>query len=177
MSEVTNEKLALMYEMARSAKASNDATTAKKYYDMILADDPLNWEPMFYSVYFTYATMKNGEIGNKTCEIKNCLKTVLLVVEKKEDEAEKNKILLELKDSISTVATILHAASICFYNSLPGLAKNPFDKSKGCLMFVWCPGPDSNRYTSRRQHLKLMRLPISPPGPTNCLFVVKKRTL
>ena len=129
MSEVTNEKLALMYEMARSAKASNDATTAKKYYDMILADDPLNWEPMFYSVYFTYATMKNGEIGNKACEIKNCLKTVCIVVNKIEDEAEKTKILLELKDSISTVATILHTASICFYNSLPGLAKNPFDKS------------------------------------------------
>lgn len=29
MNETTNEKLALMYDMARSAKASGDATTAK----------------------------------------------------------------------------------------------------------------------------------------------------
>lgn len=27
-----------------------------------------------------------------------------------------------------------------------------------------CPGSDSNRHTSRRQILSLLRLPISPPG-------------
>lgn len=129
MSEVQNEKLALMYDMARNAKASNDATTAKKYYDMILAEDPLNWEPMFYSVYYTYATMKNGEIGGKANEIKNCLNTVLLIVEKITDAEEKNKILIELKNSIASVGLILQASSVNFYNSLPVMTRNPFDKS------------------------------------------------
>ena len=63
MNSTQNEKLDMMYNLARSAKASNDTTTAKKYYDMILAEDPLNWEPVFYSVYYSYATMKNGEIA------------------------------------------------------------------------------------------------------------------
>lgn len=27
-----------------------------------------------------------------------------------------------------------------------------------------CPGLDSNQHTSRRRHLKTVRLPISPPG-------------
>ena len=54
MSNVESEKLAQLYTMARSAKASDDSITAKKYYDMILEADPLNWEPVFYSVYFTY---------------------------------------------------------------------------------------------------------------------------
>lgn len=128
MSEVQNEKLALMYDMARSAKASNDTTTAKKYYDMILSEDPLNWEPVFYSVYYTYATMKNGEIGSKAIEIKNCLNTVLLMIEKNTDAEEKNKNLMELKKSISEVGAVLQVSSVNFYNSLPFSAKNPQDK-------------------------------------------------
>lgn len=129
MSEVRNENLVRMYDMARTAKASNDAITAKKYYDMILAEDPLNWEPVFYSTYYTYATMKNGEIGNKTVEIKNCLNTVLMMVEKNTEGEEKNSILLDLKNSVANVALILQSTSINFYNSLPGMTKNPFDKS------------------------------------------------
>lgn len=128
MSEIQSEKLIQMYDLARSAKVSNDATTAKKYYDMILAEDPLNWEPIFYSVYYTYATMKNGEIGNKANEIKNCLNTVLNMVEKNTNIEEKNNILLDLKNSIVSVGLILQASSINFYNSLPAMAKNPLDK-------------------------------------------------
>ena len=66
MSEVQNEKLAQMYNMARSAKASNDATTAKKYYDMILAEDPLNWEPVFYSVSMQVGCLL-GELSPTCC--------------------------------------------------------------------------------------------------------------
>ena len=129
MNETTNEKLALMYDMARSAKASGDATTAKKYYDMILDADPLNWEPVFYSVYYTYATMKNGEIGNKASEIRSCLSTALLMVEKIADEEEKNKALLDLKQSVVDLGIILLAASENFYKALPFSTKNPYDKS------------------------------------------------
>lgn len=136
MSEVQNEKLAQLYNMARSAKASNDATTAKKYYDMILAEDPLNWEPVFYSVYYTYSTMKNGEIGNKANEIKNCLNTVLLMVEQNTDVEEKNCILLDLKNSIASVGLILQSASINFYNSLPGMTKNPLDKTARAMLIA-----------------------------------------
>ena len=134
MSEIQNEKLAQMYDLARSAKASNDATTAKKYYDMILAEDPLNWEPIFYSVYYTYATMKNGEIGNKANEIKNCLNTVLHIVEKISDTDEKNRILQDLAKSIAHVSLILLSASINFYNSLPAMTKNPMDKTARSML-------------------------------------------
>lgn len=136
MSEIQNERLAQMYTLARSAKASNDATTAKKYYDMILVEDPLNWEPVFYSVYYTYATMKNGEIGNKTMEIKSCLSTVLLMIDKLTDANEKNTILVELQESIANVAKILHSASFNFYNSLPAMTRNPLDRQARSLLIA-----------------------------------------
>lgn len=154
MSNVESEKLAQLYTMARSAKASDDSITAKKYYDMILEADPLNWEPVFYSVYFTYATMNNGEIGNKAVEIKNCLNTVLLMVDQISIPEEKNKIMIELGDSIARVAMILQSASVNFYNSLPGVAKNPLDKTSrtmliGELLFVMGDGLRKNNCTAK----------------------------
>ena len=136
MSEVQPEKIAFMYEMARNAKASGDTTTAKKYYDMLLEADPMNWEPMFYSVYFSYGTMKNGEIGNKAAEIKSCLGTTLLFIAKMEDADAKKAALLDLADSIGKVCNILNIASISFYNSLPGMVKNPFDKAARSLLIA-----------------------------------------
>lgn len=154
MSNVESEKLAQLYTMARSAKASDDSITAKKYYDMILEADPLNWEPVFYSVYFTYATMQNAEIGNRAIEIKNCLNTVLLMVDQISIPDEKNKIMIELGDSIARVAMILQSASVNFYNSLPGVAKNPLDKTSrtmliGELLFVMGDGLRKNNCTAK----------------------------
>ena len=153
MAETQQEKLALMYDMARSAKASNDATTAKKYYDMILAEDPLNWEPVFYSVYFTYNTTKNGEIGNKALEIKNCLSTSLLMINKMSDVEGKNKALLDLKNSVAQICALLQSMSINFYNSLPGITKNPLDRLARTtiiadLLFTMGDGLKQNNLTS-----------------------------
>lgn len=128
MNETQDEKLALMYEMARSARASGDTTTAKRYYDMILEADPLNWEPMFYSVYYTYATVKNGELASKTAEITRCLNTTLVVVNKTADGEERARILRELKESVATVALILLSASINFYKSLPFSHADPQER-------------------------------------------------
>lgn len=112
-------ELERLYKIAREAKERGDATTAKKYYDMILAADPLNWEPVFYSVYFTYGTMKNGEIGSKALEIQSCLDTALRMVEDLEDAEEKERALLDLKQSVEGIAVLLQAASLNFFYSLP----------------------------------------------------------
>ena len=45
------------------------------------------------------------------------------------------------------------------------LCSPPNKKSRtSCRTFFSCPGLDSNQHTSRRRHLKTVRLPISPPG-------------
>src|SRR5690349_13726078 len=37
----------------------------------------------------------------------------------------------------------------------------------------WCPRGDSNPHASRRYHLKVVRLPIPPPGQVCCLYFVE----
>lgn len=136
MSSEQNTKLQDLYQMARNAKASEDATTAKKYYDMILLENPVNWEPIFYSVYFSYPTTKNGEISNKANEIKNCLNTTLLSIGNIADSAEKKIALLEVMNSIVKVAGFLNSAAISFYNSLPLITKNPIEKIQRTILIA-----------------------------------------
>lgn len=38
--------------LARRARDENNEENAAKYYDMVLRDDPTNWEASFYLVYF-----------------------------------------------------------------------------------------------------------------------------
>ena len=129
MTENTNEKLANLYDIARQAKACGDHSTALKYYCMILNEDPFCWEPVFYSVYYTVFTMKNGEIGNKAVEISNCLSTTLSMVSTRVDNIEdKKSALLELKDSTLKISSVLKRSSEGFYNSLPAITRNPLDK-------------------------------------------------
>ena len=37
-------------------------------------------------------------------------------------------------------------------------------RSSAALVFCWCPGGDSNSHAIRRYHLKIVCLPIPPPG-------------
>ena len=129
MTENTNEKLANLYDIARQAKACGDNVTAAKYYNVILNEDPFCWEPVFYSVYYTVFTMKNGEIGNKAIEIKDCLSTTLSMISTRVDSIEdKKNALLELKDSSVKIASVLKRSSDSFYKSLPAMTRNPNDK-------------------------------------------------
>ena len=51
---------------------------------------------------------------------------------------------------------------LCMLSPLPN-KKAPSAFAEKAL----CPGLDSNQHTSRRRHLKTVRLPISPPGPVS----------
>ena len=45
-------------------------------------------------------------------------------------------------------------------------------RNSAALMFNWCPGGDSNSHAIRRYHLKIVCLPIPPPG--HSCFSIKK---
>ena len=63
-----------------------------------------------------------------------------------------------------TLADLVWADS-CHYVELPHKAKKKADAlTRVCLWNFWCPGRDSNPHASRRYPLKIVRLPIPPPG-------------
>ena len=76
-------------------------------------------------------------------------------------------ILYVLRGGLLTKKSWLASLTCPFYLSALAskLASHPNKKSRtSCRTFFSCPGLDSNQHTSRRRHLKTVRLPISPPG-------------
>ena len=51
-----SDKVANYYKLARTAKDEDDSVNAKKYYELILEEEPLSWEAKFYANY--YAAME-----------------------------------------------------------------------------------------------------------------------
>ena len=58
----TNEKVSNLYVLARRAKDENNAADAKKYYEMILLEDPKSLEAVFYTAYFRLFDSSIGEL-------------------------------------------------------------------------------------------------------------------
>ena len=58
----TSEELNNLYTVARRAKDENNAESAVKYYEQILAMDPTSWEASFYVVYFRATQCKIAQI-------------------------------------------------------------------------------------------------------------------
>src|SRR5690606_13253119 len=66
--------------------------------------------------------------------------------------------------------TTMGVNALPLLSPLPELAGKKKPAEAGCLarrdrrVLHWCPRGDSNPYDSRRYHLKVVRLPIPPPG-------------
>ena len=73
----TSDKLKNLYISARQARDSGNEETAKRLYNTILQEDPTNWEPNFYVVYYSACECRIFEIASAVTSVNNCLDTVL----------------------------------------------------------------------------------------------------
>ena len=58
--------------VARRARENNDIENAKRNYDIVLAEEPNNWEAYFYSTILSACGIKNAEIGSAITMVNNC---------------------------------------------------------------------------------------------------------
>lgn len=72
-SEEKMEKLNNLYTVARRAKNNDNAEQAKKYYDMILVEDPNSWEAVYFTAYFSASQTVIGQISSAADTMTNCL--------------------------------------------------------------------------------------------------------
>lgn len=114
-----SQTLENLYQIARRARGDNNATTAAKYYDMILAKDPTSWEAYFYSVYFKAMDCTAAEIYSATASIKNCLGSVVdLIMGHVHEKNVQIASLNEVVGRCETIASRMDEAALKNYNSV-----------------------------------------------------------
>lgn len=81
-------------KLARTAREEDNTEDAKRYYDMVRADDPENGEAKFFFAFYSLYEGKNGEIPKRFSNLCGGLKSsIKLVKESDSDEAEKLSII------------------------------------------------------------------------------------
>lgn len=122
-----SEKLKNLYTIARRAKDENNSENAAKYYDLILQEDPESWEASFYLIYYKAMDCKIAEIASAASSVENCLKNVLsLIVKQISDKVERENVLIEITDRVTSIATMLGNAATNYFKDIDIQIQNDF---------------------------------------------------
>lgn len=101
-----SEKLKNWYQLARRAKDNNDAVSAVQYYDLILQEEPQDWEAAFYKGYFRAMQTKIYYISSAANELSSLVKTVLPMLQAIESVSERKVATIDVCISIATIADL-----------------------------------------------------------------------
>ena len=82
--------------LARRARDENNVENGAKYYDMVLRNDPTNWEASFYQVYFQALGCEDDEIGDAAYCVANNLRPTLSLIREHIRPEEQGKALTEV---------------------------------------------------------------------------------
>lgn len=101
-----SDKLRNYYKLARTAKDEDDSTNAKKYYELILEEEPLSWEAKFYSNYYAAMECKVAEAFSMCEKIKKIIPSVLDLLRESIDSDQTKAIVEELSKKLHDLSSI-----------------------------------------------------------------------
>lgn len=105
-------------KLARAAREEENAEDAKKFYDMVRAEDPENPEAKFFYQYYTLMNSKNGEIPNNFSKVCSTIIPTIKLIQKTEyAPAEKIEITNQIVEAFLplTFSMLSHMRSLsCF---------------------------------------------------------------
>ena len=111
-SEETEKYLTL----ARRARDEENIENAIKYYDMVLRDNPDNWEASFYQVYFQAMNCKIAGISNAATSVTNTIKPTFKLIKENVANDEQQKAVVEVMMRAISLATMLANAANNHYS-------------------------------------------------------------
>ena len=120
-----SDEMANYYILARRARKENNYERAVKYYNLVLENDPSQWEASFYSVYFKHLDCGINDIFNSATALNNCLPNVLQIIKEKiTSSSERYPIIQEIYKKVVYFSTIMINATKNYYRSIPKILRN-----------------------------------------------------
>lgn len=114
-----SQKLENLYQLARRAKEDDNSENAAKYYEMILIENPTDWEASFYSIYYKAMSCKIAQIASAGNSVNNCTKNVLgLINDNISDEQMKKDAVNEMSLRLLIISSMLYNAAVNHYNGI-----------------------------------------------------------
>lgn len=99
-----SEKIQNYFELARTAKAEDNSSTAAKYYGLLLEEFPSSWEAKFYSVYYEAMECKVREAYSMCVKLEKYANSILTAIKNTEPVEHQEKYVLEIAEKIDDIA-------------------------------------------------------------------------
>ncbi len=122
----TTQELANLYQIARRAKADNNAENAAQYYDMIMVKDPTSWEAAFYVVYFKATECKIAQIRSAAISVNNCEDTVLYLIKNHVADDEQYDAVNEVLIRSQLIANMLAGGAKSHYDDIDSSIRSKY---------------------------------------------------
>ena len=110
-SEETEKRLVL----ARRARENNNSENAEKYYDLVLQEDPNNWEASFFQVYYRAMQCNIMNISNAAFSVSNNIDTTIQLISAIPNDKEKALALDCVSAYSQSIVNILSSAAADHY--------------------------------------------------------------
>lgn len=95
-----NETVEKYLQLARRARKEGNSANAAKYYEMVNTERPDDWESSFYSVYYTAAECKIGQIDSAASSVYNSIPSAMSLIKKKVPAADQKAAYMEIVNSV-----------------------------------------------------------------------------
>lgn len=102
--------------LARRARDDNNSENAEKYYDLVLQEDPNNWEAAFFQVYYQSMQCKIINISNAAYAVANNIDSTMKLISSMQDEEEKENAINTVVAYSIGIAGMLAGAARSHYN-------------------------------------------------------------
>lgn len=104
MKEKYKMEIANALKLARRAKDDNDSEGASKYYELVLLEDPDNWEANFYSAYFKAVRTAIKDIDSNAIMLSKKISTCFKLM--KESVSDKKELKLSARQTFDDVLNL-----------------------------------------------------------------------
>lgn len=105
-----NEKIEKLLVLARRARENSDCTSAGRYYEQILIEDPDNWEAAFYYDYCAAASCIIRDIGPSARCIGRAFQTAFNIIQASDVENKQVVLLTMANDALNLLAILRNSA-------------------------------------------------------------------
>lgn len=83
-----SDNIEKLYQLARRAREDGDSETATKYYEMILLENPNDWEAAFYRLIFSTKNCTLAQMENKLYQFANSIESIFQLINEEENKKE-----------------------------------------------------------------------------------------
>ncbi len=112
----SNSQIDNFKQLARRAREAGNVENAAKYYEMVVIQDPNDWEAAFYSVYYQSAGTNIAGITNAATNVENCLPSVMHLIKSRVPKEEQVDALSQIAESVLLLCETMRSTARSHYN-------------------------------------------------------------